>query len=404
MNKLKVLYCTYDGLLDPLGQSQILPYLFKFKSFIYKLNVISFEKKKLISKTEKLNKQLRNQNINWKHFFFTNKLFFIGKAFDYLKIFLYIIYALFFKNIDIVHSRGYFPIIFIFLLKKFKKFKLIFDMRGFWFDEKKDCGAINENSFFQNKLYLFLMNIEKYLLKYSDVIIVLTHKAKTEIMNKYNIKDNKIFVIPCCSDYNFFKPLEFSSKIINKQKFNINKNDKVIAYLGSLGTWYMLDEMIQFFENLLSINQNFYFLIISNDSNIKIKNIISSKNLSLGNRIILTNCERDKLPNVLGCADLLISFIKPYYSKIASSPTKFAESLAMGIPVVSNKGIGDIEDLTVRFNAGITIENSNLNNFNENDLKFVLNIDNKILREQSRKYLSLEFAIEQYLEVYKSIN
>ena len=54
MNKLKVLYCTYDGLLDPLGQSQILPYLFKFKSFIYKLNVISFEKKKINFKNREI--------------------------------------------------------------------------------------------------------------------------------------------------------------------------------------------------------------------------------------------------------------------------------------------------------------------------------------------------------------
>ena len=48
MNNLKVLYCTYDGLLDPLGQSQILPYMYKFKKFVSQLHIISFEKKKII--------------------------------------------------------------------------------------------------------------------------------------------------------------------------------------------------------------------------------------------------------------------------------------------------------------------------------------------------------------------
>jgi glycosyltransferase involved in cell wall biosynthesis len=404
MNKLKVLYCSYDGLLDPLGQSQILPYLYKIKSFIFQLNVISFEKKRVISKKETIEKQLIKQNINWNYFFFSRKLLFLGKIFDYSKIFIYLFFSLFFKKIDVIHSRGYFPIIFLFLFKKFKKFKIIFDMRGLWFDEKKDCGAINVNNFFQKNLYLFLLMIEKKLLHNSEVIIVLTYKAKIEIQNKYNIQNNKIFVIPCCADYNFFKPLDLIAKINNKQKLKIDKNDKVIAYLGSLGTWYMLDEMILFFENLLSLNKNFYFLIISNDINKNVKKIIKSKNKFLSNRIILTNSERDNLPSLLGCADFMISFIKPYYSKIASSPTKYAESLAMGIPVVSNKGVGDIDDLTTKLNAGLTINNNNLNNFNDDDLKLILNIDKKKLREQSSKILSLEFAVEQYREVYKSIN
>ena len=79
MNKLKVLYCSYDGLLDPLGQSQILPYLYRFKSFIYQLNVISFEKKKIISKKDIIKNQLNNKNINWNYFFFLENYYFLVK-------------------------------------------------------------------------------------------------------------------------------------------------------------------------------------------------------------------------------------------------------------------------------------------------------------------------------------
>ena len=46
MIKKKVFYCSYDGLSDPLGKSQILPYLLIFKTFIHEIKVISFEKKK----------------------------------------------------------------------------------------------------------------------------------------------------------------------------------------------------------------------------------------------------------------------------------------------------------------------------------------------------------------------
>ena len=40
-----ILYLTYDGLNDPLGQSQILPYLEGLGEMGYEITVISFEKR-----------------------------------------------------------------------------------------------------------------------------------------------------------------------------------------------------------------------------------------------------------------------------------------------------------------------------------------------------------------------
>ena len=41
----KVLYITYDGMTDPLGQSQVLPYLVGLSEKGYKFTILSFEKK-----------------------------------------------------------------------------------------------------------------------------------------------------------------------------------------------------------------------------------------------------------------------------------------------------------------------------------------------------------------------
>ena len=43
-NKLNHLFITYDGLMDPLGKSQIIPYLKSISNSQRKINVISFEK------------------------------------------------------------------------------------------------------------------------------------------------------------------------------------------------------------------------------------------------------------------------------------------------------------------------------------------------------------------------
>jgi len=49
------------------------------------------------------------------------------------------------------------------------------------------------------------------------------------------------------------------------------------------------------------------------------------------------------LPKYLSGADVAVSFIKNCYSKQASSPTKNAEYLACGLPIIANAGIGDTD-------------------------------------------------------------
>ena len=53
MKKIKVLYITYDGLTDPLGQSQILPYLTKIANKNIYIDILSFEKKLIFSAVSK---------------------------------------------------------------------------------------------------------------------------------------------------------------------------------------------------------------------------------------------------------------------------------------------------------------------------------------------------------------
>ena len=44
--KKKSLFISYDGLSDPLGQSQIIPYVLHLSKYSKEIHIISFEKKK----------------------------------------------------------------------------------------------------------------------------------------------------------------------------------------------------------------------------------------------------------------------------------------------------------------------------------------------------------------------
>ena len=72
--KKKIFYISYDGLLEPIGQSQILNYLIKISSN-YKFFLLTFEKKSDLKNTRLLNytkNKLLENNIEWKYCLYNN--------------------------------------------------------------------------------------------------------------------------------------------------------------------------------------------------------------------------------------------------------------------------------------------------------------------------------------------
>ena len=81
---MKITFLTYDGLLDPLGKSQILPYLLKLRPHVDEMQIISFEKKEKVNSKDflDLSKNLSNMNIFWVHHTFTASKFSLFKVID----------------------------------------------------------------------------------------------------------------------------------------------------------------------------------------------------------------------------------------------------------------------------------------------------------------------------------
>jgi glycosyltransferase involved in cell wall biosynthesis len=214
-----------------------------------------------------------------------------------------------------------------------------------------------------------------------------------------------ITVIPCCADYDFFNPLIYADKIKIREKIGISKDSLVLGYLGSVGSMYMIDEFLLFFAMAVKKHFNVVAFIVTPDIeevNLKI-NSISYQHL--GNKIYIKDANRNQVPYYLGVFDILVSFIKPTYAKIASSPTKNAEALAMGIPLICNYGVGDLEEFFELVKAGKIIKNTSDEEMIKvvEDLFLVKSLGGRKLREESKKWFSLELANKKYKNVYKNI-
>ena len=142
------LFVTYDGLLDPLGRSQIIPYLKAIAKSKRKIKVISFEKNKNIElkKINLLRDDLIKRNIIGKYNKFSENYGKIGKIYDLIKMFFFSLFIVFTEKIQIVHCRSHIPAIVGYFIKKILKIKLVFDFRGLWVEERFDYNIWNKKS------------------------------------------------------------------------------------------------------------------------------------------------------------------------------------------------------------------------------------------------------------------
>ena len=273
-------------------------------------------------------------------------------------------------------------------------------MRGFYPDERVDGKIWNLNNYFYHLIYSFFKKKEKQFLQSSEINISLTKNAKKEIIS-WNLKNLSPFeIIPCCTDFNLF-----NQKTKNmRNELGIKEKDFVISYVGSLGTWYMLDEMLLFFKSFIKINKNVKFLFITKENKNMILSSAKKHDISL-NDIIVTASERVNVPSYINSSDISIFFILPCYSKKASSPTKMGEIMSLGIPIVCNKGVGDVDDIMSSCMPNLLVNNFSEDEFNRVIKKIINNdLPSKIkIKKYAEDNLSLHIGVKKYLKTYNKI-
>lgn len=343
----RVLYLSYDGLTDPLGQSQILPYIVGLEEEGFSFTIISFEKQdRLRSDGKVVEDILKGKNIRWIPFKYSKTPPVAGTLYDLLKMKQKAFEVHEETPFSIIHCRSYLSALIGYQIQKKYGIKFIFDMRGFWADERVEGKIWSLKNPLYRFIYRFFKKQEIGLLKNANHTVALTYKAKEIILGWREMKDQpvSISVIPCCVDMAHFDPekVVLQEKQRIKEKLGIKKEDKVLTYLGSLGTWYMMDEMLRFFKELEEGNKSYKFLVITKDETRNLVRKACEMKIPL-DKIILTSSGREELPAMLSVSHLAISFIRPSFSKQGSSPTKLGELLSMGIPVVCNLGVGDVD-------------------------------------------------------------
>lgn len=408
--KKKVLYISYDGMTDPLGQSQVIPYLMGLSKKGYHFTLISFEKAENYLKDGVLIKKLLDQNaIEWVPLKYHKSPPVLSTLFDLWMMRTKAMRLHQKRAFDIVHCRSYLSALVGLNMKKKFGTKFLFDMRGFWADERVEGGLWNLKNPVFKLVYHFFKRKEKEFLEQADYTVSLTEDGKRVIHSWSHIKNNPvpIKVISCCADLEHFNQKNVNPNQVEaiRNKLGLRSEDFVLLYLGSLGTWYMLEEMLDFFKVLLEYKPDAHFLFLTKDSPQSIYDTASKNGIPL-EKLIITASERIDLPNYISMANLAIFFIKPVFSKRASSPTKQGELMGMGIPIICNSGVGDTAEIIQKTRSGAVIAKFNEEKYHEvcQHLEELLTTSSDTINIGAQQYFSLQNGAESYLQVYEKLS
>ncbi len=392
---------------DALGQSQVLPYVFGLSNHGYELTIISFEKRKNFTRLREHIQSLCNQNnVKWIPLKYTKTPPVVSTLFDLYKLNRKVKNIILNERVKLIHCRSYLPVMIALGIKKKFSIPYIFDMRGYWADERVEGNIWNLKNPIFKFIYEYFKKKEKQFLIKADHIISLTQKSKLELLKRQELglADNRISVIPCTSDFDHFTLKTNANRKTVRKELNISEKSLVIGYLGSMGTWYLLDEMLKFIKTLFDQNPNAIFIIYTQDDRNWVYKRCDNFNIDLS-RVRIDYKERRELQSCLDAWDYGLFFIRSSFSKTASSPTKMGELLAKGIPVIANSGVGDVDDLINEMNVGFVVDLE--------DQQTIINTIQKLnepfwksseeIRGSASSKLHLDHAINRYLNVYKTI-
>jgi glycosyltransferase involved in cell wall biosynthesis len=255
-------------------------------------------------------------------------------------------------DIRVIHCRAHVPAAMGLLIRCLSSARLLYDIRGLVPDEYVDAGVWPRDGL----LFRLGKAAERKLLASADGFVVLTHRARAYLFPDADggtSKGRPLEVIPCCVDHTAFPLPTPEAKARAKGDLGLTGRN-VIVSTGGLGGWYLREETFDLLATARAMDPSTFALLLTPGEPRAIGQNLLRRGFGPPD-FLITHIPPDRVPFYLQASDLGLCLVKPCFSKLASSPTKVAEYLACGLPVISTSGVGDLDSLLTERRLGSLI-------------------------------------------------
>jgi hypothetical protein len=371
MKNFDLTYVTIDSLSEGVGSSQILPLLERLSLGDLKIKLISFEKS---SPPNELTLRLNQHGVQWVPLEFQSQNYTspIKRLFQLSKNI---------ESTNLIHARSDIPA-FASLISE--QAPVLWDVRSLWSDQR----AFMQESFWKRQYVKSSRIFEWVASKESHAMSTLTESVVPVLEARYRTVPSLRIVVP-------------TSVNLHRFKFSAEMPSKIMGlYSGTYNTFYDLRISKNFTDVLKeSINLDMHWARPKESP---------SKSLGVDESQVFQATQHDMAEIIPRYSfGMSVCKINAGPSLKAAMPTKVAEFLACGRPVVINKGLGDLDKYLREYDAGVILDGSNddLKEKANSLLSLIADPETpKRCRALAEKYFDLDKGVEKYLQMYQEMS
>lgn len=391
-----VLYVTYDGLLEPLGSSQVVPVVEGLAAMGFDMEVLSFEKPEDLSShaaVRAMADRLSGSGVRWSRARYHARPSVPATALDIVTGIRRVRKAARKSDRLLVHARSYVPAIMAWRGISGTRARFLFDMRGFWVDERIEAGRWEAGS----HLVKWARRAERRLLASADHLVHLTRAGEENVSRLApDVTLPESEVIPTCVDMGRFKPSSQREDL--RSRLGVGPGP-VIIHIGTLSGWYLGEQTFKVGKAFVRRTGG-EFVVMTRE--VELAQDLAGR-VGVAPRIL--SAPYDEVPQWLAASDVGLSLVRPGFAKTASAPTKVGEYLACGLAVVSTRGVGDLdahfEGSPVACTMSPDEDPDRVVEWIERTLALADRAGSA--RALAKRYYDLEAGIEAYARVYRGL-
>ena len=234
------------------------------------------------------------------------------------------------------------------ILSKFKRIPMVFEVRDLWPESAIDTGVLT-NKWLINLSYW----LEKKSYKSANWINVLTPAFLQALLEKKNIRPDRISMIPNAADFDIFKPGARNNWVREKHKFD---NKFVVTYIGAHG---VANHLIQILEcaKILNDRSDIAFMLVGEGMQ-KQMLIETARQLKLNNVVFVNAVPKNLVVDYITASDVCTAVLKKVDTFKTVYPNKVFDYMSVAKPVVVAID-GVARKLVEDASAGIYVEPEN---------------------------------------------
>lgn len=340
------LYLTRNGLLEPLGQSQVFSYL-RGLSQEHRITLITYEKDDDWAdpqRVAKLRAECERLGIRWLPQRFRPRPKVIAPALSMVRMVWLVAREVRRQRVRLIHARSYIPAAVALVVSRLTGVPFLFDMRALWPEELITAGRLRRGSM----LHKAMVASERACLRHAGGVVSLTHAAAEHLRRVYpeDLTGQTVAVIPTCADLDRFVPASQPP------------SQRVIGCLGTvLSGWFRLDWLAAFLAAAAKRDPELRFELTTRDDPAQVRAAIGG-DADLQSRLSIEASPSERVHEVLQGQMASVMFFTQGLSKLGSSPTRMGEILGCGLPVIANDGVGDVAQIIRKHRVGVLVTGS----------------------------------------------